>query len=39
MLLEAEAEAKRGDWSAALQHWQGLARKLEADPAPPARVL
>ena len=30
MLLEAEAESKRGDWSAALRHWQGLARKLEA---------
>jgi tetratricopeptide (TPR) repeat protein len=29
MLLEAEAEAGRGDWSAALKHWQGLARKLE----------
>jgi tetratricopeptide (TPR) repeat protein len=30
MLLEAEAQARRGEWSAALKHWQGLARKLEA---------
>jgi cellulose synthase operon protein C len=29
MLLEAEAQAKRGDWATALRHWQGLARKLE----------
>jgi tetratricopeptide (TPR) repeat protein len=30
MLLEVEAQAKRGDWAAALRHWQGLARKLES---------
>ncbi len=29
MLLEAEAEAKRGPWSAAPRHWESLARKLE----------
>ena len=39
MLLEAEAQAKRGDWAAALRHWQDLARKLESHPPAPARVL
>src|SRR5205807_238594 len=29
MLLEAEARAKRGDWAAALRHWEALARKAE----------
>jgi tetratricopeptide (TPR) repeat protein len=29
MLLEAEAQAKRGDWAAALSHWEALARKAE----------
>ncbi len=36
MLLEAEAQAKRGSWSAALKQWQGLSRKLEG--ARPRRV-
>ena len=36
MLLEAEAQARRGDWGAALRHWQGLARKLE--PIRPRRL-
>ncbi len=30
MLLEAEAQAKKGNWGAVLGHWQGLARKLDA---------
>lgn len=29
MLLEAEAEARRGSWPASQKYWQGLARKLE----------
>ena len=29
LLLEAEAEAGKGSWSAALRHWEGLARNLE----------
>ena len=29
LILEAEAEARKGEWSAALRHWEGLARKLE----------
>jgi tetratricopeptide (TPR) repeat protein len=29
LLLEAEAEARKANWSAALQHWEGLAKKLE----------
>jgi tetratricopeptide (TPR) repeat protein len=29
MLLEAEAEARRGEWTAALRHWQNLVRKVE----------
>ena len=28
MLLESQAEAGQGDWSAALRHWQELAQKL-----------
>jgi TolA-binding protein len=36
MLLEAEAQARRGEWSADLRHWQGLARKL--DPIRPRRI-
>lgn len=36
MLLEAEAQAGRGSWGAALSHWQGLARKLE--PIRPRRL-
>ena len=30
MLLEARASARKGNWAAALGHWQGLARKLES---------
>jgi cellulose synthase operon protein C len=30
MLLEAKAQARKGDWGAALGYWQGLARKLDA---------
>jgi tetratricopeptide (TPR) repeat protein len=29
MLLEAEAQARRGEWAAALRHWQDLARRVE----------
>ena len=29
MLLESEAEAGRGKWSAALRHWEDLAKKME----------
>lgn len=29
LLLEAEAEARKGDWKTAMKYWQGLARKLE----------
>ncbi len=29
MLLEAEAQARRSDWSAALRHWETLARQAE----------
>jgi tetratricopeptide (TPR) repeat protein len=29
LILEAEAEAGRGTWSAALQHWEKLARDME----------
>src|SRR5262249_60843244 len=29
MLLEAQAQARRGDWAAALSHWEALARKTE----------
>ena len=29
MLLEAEAEAGQGTWSAALNHWEDLTRKME----------
>jgi TolA-binding protein len=36
MLLEAEAQAKRGSWSAALKQWQALSGKLEG--ARPRRV-
>jgi tetratricopeptide (TPR) repeat protein len=29
LLLEAQAEARKGNWSTALKHWEDLARKLE----------
>ncbi len=29
LLLEAEAEARKAKWSAALRHWEDLAKKLE----------
>ena len=34
LLLEAEAEAGKGSWSAALRHWEGLAKNLDATQAP-----
>ncbi len=29
MLLESEAEAGRGNWSAALRHWEDLPKRME----------
>jgi tetratricopeptide (TPR) repeat protein len=29
LLLEAEAEARKGEWSTALKYWEDLARKME----------
>ena len=29
MLLEAEAEARKGTWAAAIKHWEDLTRRME----------
>jgi len=36
MLLDAQAEAKKGSWGAAAAHWQGLAQKLGRGNPPPS---
>jgi tetratricopeptide (TPR) repeat protein len=36
MLLEDQAEAKKGSWGAAAAHWQGLAQKLKRGNPPPS---
>jgi tetratricopeptide (TPR) repeat protein len=36
MLLEAEAEVRQGTWAAAIQHWEGLTRRMERSRPRPA---
>ena len=36
MLLEAQAQAGKGEWSEAIRHWEDLAQKLSRPPRPTA---